>query len=73
MAERVITGGRGARRPIGLIVFGVVVLLLIAGAGWASSLLIDYSWWKEMGQVNTWLDLYAWSTLPWAGGGGFAG
>ena len=64
MEERMIPGGRGARRRIGLIAIGVVALLLVASAGWASSLLIEYSWWKEVGQVNTWLDLYAWSTLP---------
>ncbi len=64
MEERMIPGGRGARRRIGLIAIGVVALLLVASAGWASSLLIEYSWWKEMGQVNTWLDLYAWSTMP---------
>ena len=64
MAERMILGGRGAHRRIGLIVLGAVALLLLVSAGWASSLLIEYSWWKEMGQVNTWLDLYAWSTMP---------
>jgi uncharacterized membrane protein (UPF0182 family) len=58
-----ITGHRSVRR-LGLIALAVVVLLLMACAGWASSLLIEYSWWKEMGQVNTWLDLYAWSSLP---------
>jgi uncharacterized membrane protein (UPF0182 family) len=59
-----ISGGRTSRRRLGLIVMAVVAFLLLAGAGWASSLLIEYSWWKEMGQVNTWLDMYAWSTLP---------
>jgi len=63
MEERMISGGKGVRR-YGCIALGVVVLLLFAGAGWASSLLIEYSWWKEMGQVDTWLDLYAWSTGP---------
>ena len=64
MEPRMISGGRGSRRRYGLIGLAVLVVLLIASAGWASSLLIEYSWWKEMGQVNTWLDLYAWSTLP---------
>ncbi len=64
MGPTMISGGRGSRRRIGLIVLAAVVLLLLACAGWASSRLIEYSWWKEMGQVNTWLDLYAWSTMP---------
>ena len=58
-----ISGGRHGRR-IGLIAFGVAALLLLVGVGWASSLLIEYSWWKEMGQVHTWLDMYWWSTMP---------
>ncbi len=64
MEERMIPGGRGVRRRLGLIALAVVALLVVASAGWASSLLIEYSWWKEMGQVNTWLDLYAWNTMP---------
>ena len=65
---RVISGGRPGRGLrlglIGLIIFFFVVLI---GANWAASILIDYSWWKELGQVNTWIDLYAYSTLPIAG------
>ncbi len=63
MADRMISGGRNARR-YGLIGLAIVVVVLMACAGWASSLLIEYSWWKEMGQVDTWLDLYGWSTGP---------
>ncbi len=66
---RVITGGRGTRHPrsglrIGLISLVVVFFVLLIGANWGASLLIDYSWWKELGQVKTWIDLYAYSTLP---------
>lgn len=63
--EGVIEGARG-RRPvrIGMIIAGAVVVLALASLGWACSLLIDYSWWKEMGQVDTWINLYAWTTLP---------
>ena len=64
MEARVITGHRNRGRQIGLFVLAAIVLLLLVGAGWASSRLIEYSWWKEMGQVNTWLDLYAWSAMP---------
>ncbi|HWF11278.1 MAG TPA: UPF0182 family protein [Bryobacteraceae bacterium] len=45
---------------------GIIILLFVVliGARWAASILIGYSWWKEVGQVNTWIDLYAYSTLP---------
>jgi len=59
-----ISGGRGDRKRFLLIGLAVLAGLLLAGVGWASSRLIEYSWWKEMGQVDTWLDLYAWSTMP---------
>jgi hypothetical protein len=47
-------------------VIGIIILLFVVliGARWAASILIGYSWWKEVGQVNTWIDLYAYSTLP---------
>src|SRR6185437_16714189 len=68
MEARVITGGRDRSLRAGCMAALVVVFIAVFGVGWAASKLIDYSWWKEMGQVNTWLDLYAWSTMPWAVG-----
>jgi uncharacterized protein len=73
MEPRVITGGRGHRNASPVVRFGciglaVLFFAILAGAKWASSLLIDYSWWKEIGQVKTWIDLYAYSTLPVAAG-----
>lgn len=68
MEERVITGGRNRHSRAALVAFAAVIFIGLACAGWFASRLIDYSWWKEMGQVNTWLDLYAWSTMPWATG-----
>ncbi len=46
--------------------FGLIIafVLLLIAANWGASLLIDYSWWQELGQVDTWLALYAYSTLP---------
>jgi hypothetical protein len=64
MEARVITGHRNIRRQIWLFVLAAIVLLLLVVPEWAASRLIEYSWWKEMGQVNTWLDLYAWSAMP---------
>ena len=58
----------GATTPgacaFGLIGLVILLFVLLIGTRWAASLLIDYSWWKELGQVNTWIDLYAYSTLP---------
>jgi uncharacterized membrane protein (UPF0182 family) len=67
MEERMIAGGRHARHRYGLIAFAVAVFLMLVCVGWASSLLIEYSWWKEMGQVHTWLDMYWWTTMPVTG------
>ncbi|MCU1328843.1 MAG: hypothetical protein JWN34_4213 [Bryobacterales bacterium] len=52
------------KRRFGLLALGVVVFLLFIGANWAASLLIQYNWWREVGQVGTWVKLYAYSTLP---------
>ena len=49
-----------------LILLGLAILagVILFAANWGASLLIEYSWWKEMGQVDTWINLYVWSTLP---------
>ena len=75
MDERLIQGGRnrdggrnlaGGRNLVrfGLLGFVIAIVLFLIGANWGASLLIDYSWWKELGQVDTWIALYAYSTLP---------
>jgi uncharacterized membrane protein (UPF0182 family) len=46
---------------IGLVVTALVALFLVR---WGASLLIDYSWWKEIGQVHTWIDYYSYQTVP---------
>jgi uncharacterized membrane protein (UPF0182 family) len=52
-------GGRGLR--ITLIVLAVVVLL---GARSLASFSIDYQWWKEMGQLDTWFSMLAYGFAP---------
>jgi uncharacterized membrane protein (UPF0182 family) len=49
---------------MGLIGLGIGVIALLIAVRWGASILIGYAWWKEMGQVTTWLDLYAYTTLP---------
>ena len=44
----------------------VVVLLVLLGARTIASTVIDYQWWKELGQVDTWLSLYLYGIGPLA-------
>src|SRR5229473_933796 len=44
----------------------VVILLVLAGARTVASTVIDYQWWKELGQVDTWLSLYLYGFGPLA-------
>jgi uncharacterized membrane protein (UPF0182 family) len=62
----VITGGRKPSRVarIGFLAVVIFFILLIAVIRWGASLFVDYSWWKELGQVRTWIDLYSYSTIP---------
>jgi uncharacterized membrane protein (UPF0182 family) len=64
MEKRVITGRRTTGVQLGLFGLILALLILLIGIRWGASLLIEYSWWKELGQIQTWLDLYAYSTLP---------
>ncbi len=56
---------RGRSRPRALrITLLVVVVLAFIGARTIASILIDYEWWKELGQVDTWLSMYLYSVGP---------
>jgi uncharacterized membrane protein (UPF0182 family) len=45
----------------------VVLLLLLASARWIASFAIEYQWWKEMQQVETWLQMLSYNVIPVAG------
>ena len=54
----------GVRRRGGcLYIAGLLVVLLLAAKSIAS-LVIDYQWWQEMGQLATWYSLWLYSVLP---------
>ncbi len=53
-------------RPAFRITIIVALLLLFIGARTLASVLIDYEWWKELGQVETWLSMYLYSVGPLA-------
>jgi uncharacterized membrane protein (UPF0182 family) len=41
-----------------------LALAVLVGLRSASSLIIEYQWWNEVGQVQTWLNLYLYSFAP---------
>ena len=41
-----------------------VLITLLLGARIAASYVIDYEWWREMGQVDTWLKLLTYGVAP---------
>ena len=48
----------------GLILFAAALILLLIFGGSLCSLLIDYKWWGEMGQVNTWQRMWLYRYVP---------
>jgi uncharacterized membrane protein (UPF0182 family) len=47
------------RRGFNLIILGVALVLLLIFSRSLASLAMDYRWWREMGQVDTWLRMSA--------------
>jgi len=42
----------------------VLVLLLLIGARSVASFTIDYEWWREVGQVDTWINMLLYGLVP---------
>ncbi|HWR54759.1 MAG TPA: UPF0182 family protein [Bryobacteraceae bacterium] len=53
----------GRRRPI-LLVLGIALVVLLLFARTIASYVIEYQWWREMGQVPTWLDMLLYTLGP---------
>src|SRR5436305_4172076 len=62
-SERRIAESERPRSRRLLYVVGLIFVLLLASRYLASTL-IDYCWWSEVGQTDTWLDLYLYGTGP---------
>src|SRR5713101_8335149 len=56
---------RPRKRALRITVF-VVILMALLGARTVASTVIDYKWWKELGQVDTWLNMYLYGLGPLA-------
>ena len=55
--------GRRTRR-VGLIALIVAALFLLTSLRWLSSFAIDYQWWQEMGQLQTYFSMLAYAVVP---------
>jgi uncharacterized protein len=60
-------GHRSRTSPATRITLIVVALLLLIGARSIASYIIEVEWWKELGQLNTWLSMLSYSLAPLAG------
>lgn len=46
----------------------ILLLVILFSASWVAGTVIEYQWWKEMGQVETWLQMLTYGFLPAAFG-----
>lgn len=52
-------------RARGGLIFGIAVALLVLfGARTAASWVLDYAWWREMGQMTTWFAMLLYAVAP---------
>lgn len=61
MSDRLLGEGSRGLRPV-LIVIALVVVLF--GAKSLSSLAIDLEWWQEMHQIETWISVFLYGSVP---------
>ncbi|HEX4810688.1 MAG TPA: UPF0182 family protein [Bryobacteraceae bacterium] len=63
MADHYI-GERERRRLGGPILIGIVLVVLLFGSHYIASTFVDYGWWSELNQLDTWLNLLLYGTAP---------
>src|SRR5579871_4650553 len=51
-----------------LVIFAAVLIAVLWGSSTFADLLIQYSWWREVGQVSTWASMLWYSIAPAAAG-----
>lgn len=55
---------RGARGPSGRFILIAVLLVILFGGRSLAQLVLEFEWWKELGQIPTWQGIIAYSFLP---------
>ena len=59
---RISSRRQGPQQRI-LVLIGVIIVVLFFSRS-VSGLVLDYAWWGELGQVNTWIRMSAYQFLP---------
>lgn len=56
---------RGRRiGPVRPVWFLLALILIFLVTRWASSLILEWAWWNELNQVDTWVNLFTYAYLP---------
>jgi len=58
-----IPGGRRPKRSSLIFAIFLIILLLLCSR-YIAATLIDYAWWSNLGQMDTWISLWLYRTLP---------
>ena len=48
----------------GFATIAALILALLFGMRWISALAVEYQWWQELGQLQTWINLYVYAFAP---------
>ncbi len=64
MATYRIPASARERRRGGLVVLLIALFVLFLAARTICGYIIEYEWWREMGQVSTWIDLMVYQVAP---------
>jgi uncharacterized protein len=62
MDDRAI--GPAERKPPGLLVVVITLFVLLLSSRYLASTLLDYKWWNEVNQLDTWISQLLYGTLP---------
>jgi len=59
-----IEGPRRKSSKVGCMVLAGILILLLLGARFLASYVIEIAWWKELGQFHTWLSMLFYNVAP---------